>query len=68
MNRAEKEAYLREYEALKRQLAERHARDVEAYALAKSDFVLDILARARAAAAARSPSSRAAERGSQANR
>ncbi|TMB93648.1 MAG: GrpB family protein [Chloroflexi bacterium] len=45
----------REYEALKRQLAERHARDVEAYALAKSDFVLDILARARAAAAARSP-------------
>ena len=57
-----------EYEALKRQLAARHARDVEAYALAKSDFVLDILARARPAAAARRPSSRAAERGSQANR
>ncbi len=56
------------YEALKRRLAERHARDVEAYALAKSEFVLDILARARAAAAAPSPSSPAAERGAQANR
>jgi len=35
------------YEALKRQLAERHAGDVEAYALAKSDFVIEVLARAR---------------------
>src|SRR5438034_130872 len=37
-----------EYEVLKRQLAERHARDVEAYALAKSEFVLAIIARAGA--------------------
>lgn len=53
----------REYEALKRQLAERHARDVEAYALAKSDFVQIIL---RSAALARSPSPAETERGSQA--
>ncbi len=38
---------MREYEALKRELAARHSRDVEAYALAKSDFVLEILRRAR---------------------
>jgi len=43
----------REYEALKRELAVRHAGDVEAYALAKSDFVQSIL---RSAALARSPS------------
>jgi GrpB-like predicted nucleotidyltransferase (UPF0157 family) len=55
------------YETLKRQLAESHARDIEAYAMAKSDFVLDILDRARAAAA-RSPSSHAVKRGAQANR
>lgn len=58
----------KDYEALKRELAARHSRDVEAYALAKSDFVLDILARARADAAARSPSSPAAERGAKSNR
>jgi len=51
------------YEALKRQLAERHARDVEAYAMAKSDFVQSIL---RSAALARSPSPAETERGSQA--
>jgi GrpB-like predicted nucleotidyltransferase (UPF0157 family) len=51
-----------DYEALKRDLAQKHAGDIEAYALAKSEFVLDILARARAAAAT-SPSSSAAERG-----
>jgi GrpB-like predicted nucleotidyltransferase (UPF0157 family) len=56
------------YEALKRELAARHARDVEAYAMAKSEFVLDILARARAAAAARGPSSSDTKRGVQANR
>jgi len=38
---------MRDYEALKRELAARHSRDVEAYALAKSDFVLEILRRAR---------------------
>jgi len=53
-----------EYEALKRDLAQKHAGDIEAYALAKSDFVLEVLARARAtAAAAPSPSSPAAEKG-----
>ena len=31
------------YEALKRELAVRHASDVEAYAVAKSDFVHSIL-------------------------
>jgi GrpB-like predicted nucleotidyltransferase (UPF0157 family) len=51
---------LKDYEALKRQLAERHARDVEAYAMAKSDFVQSIL---RSAAVARSPSSAESERG-----
>jgi GrpB-like predicted nucleotidyltransferase (UPF0157 family) len=55
-----------EYEALKRDLARRHAADIEAYALAKSDFVLDILARAHAAAAP-GPSSSAAKRGATAN-
>jgi GrpB-like predicted nucleotidyltransferase (UPF0157 family) len=44
----------REYEALKRDLAVRHAGDIEAYANAKSDFVQSIL---RSAALARSPSS-----------
>ena len=52
-----------DYEALKQELAQRHAGDIEAYALGKSDFVLDILARARAQAAAPGPSSLAAERG-----
>jgi len=50
----------RQYEALKRELAVRHAGDVEAYADAKSDFVQSIL---RKAAAAPGPSSPAAERG-----
>src|SRR3989442_9032461 len=36
-----------EYEALKRQLAVRHEGDVEAYALAKSEFVLEVLRLAR---------------------
>jgi GrpB-like predicted nucleotidyltransferase (UPF0157 family) len=58
-----------DYEALKRDLAQKHAGDIEAYALAKSDFVLDILAQARkAAAAAPSPSSSVAERGAPAKR
>jgi len=43
----------REYEELKRELAVRYARDIEAYANAKSDFVQSIL---RSAALARSPS------------
>ena len=51
------------YETLKRQLAERHARDVEAYAMAKSDFVQSIL---RSAALARGPSPAETEKGSQA--
>ena len=51
------------YEALKRELAARHARDVEAYALAKSEFVLDIL---RRAALAGSPSPVETERGREA--
>jgi GrpB-like predicted nucleotidyltransferase (UPF0157 family) len=38
----------REYEALKRRLAEEHT-DIERYADAKSDFVREALARARAA-------------------
>ena len=37
----------KEYESLKRQLAVRHAGDVEAYALAKSEFVLEVLRLAR---------------------
>lgn len=37
----------REYEALKRELAARHVADVEAYADAKSEFVLGVLALAR---------------------
>jgi GrpB-like predicted nucleotidyltransferase (UPF0157 family) len=53
----------REYEALKRELAVRHARDIEAYADAKSDFVQSIL---RSAALARSPSPAETERGDQA--
>jgi GrpB-like predicted nucleotidyltransferase (UPF0157 family) len=54
----------RDYELLKRELARKHAGNIEAYAMAKSDFVLDILARARStAAAARSPSSSRTERG-----
>ena len=61
--RAHREA-AREYEALKRQLAVRHAGDVESYAMAKSDFVQGILA---AAAAAPGPSSHDAERGAPAN-
>jgi GrpB-like predicted nucleotidyltransferase (UPF0157 family) len=55
----------REYEALKRELAGRHAGDVEAYADAKSDFVQSIL---RSAALARSPSRNEAERGDQATK
>ena len=53
----------REYEALKRELAVRHAGDIEAYAVAKSDFVQSIL---RSAAVARSPSPIDVERGNQA--
>jgi GrpB-like predicted nucleotidyltransferase (UPF0157 family) len=53
----------RDYETLKRELAIRHAGDIEAYANAKSDFVQSIL---RSAALARSPSSADTERGSQA--
>ena len=52
-----------EYEALKRELAVRHAGDIEAYAEAKSDFVQSIL---RSAALARSPSPAEAGRGDQA--
>ena len=52
-----------EYETLKRELAVRHAGDIEAYAEAKSDFVQSIL---RSAALARSPSSAETERGDQA--
>ncbi len=62
----------REYEDLKRDLAARHD-DIEDYAMGKSEFVLRILALARAsqsipgteetAAAATRPSSQAAERG-----
>lgn len=62
-----------EYEALKRDLAARYS-DIEGYAEAKSDFVARILGLSRAsvavpgteekAAAATSPSSHAAERGS----
>lgn len=52
-----------EYEALKRDLAVRHAGDIEAYANAKSDFVQSIL---RSAALARSPSPAEPERGDQA--
>ncbi len=37
----------REYEGLKRELAVRHAGDLEAYAMAKSDFVREVLRRAR---------------------
>ena len=60
----------REYEALKRELAVRHAGDVEAYAMAKSDFVLEVLdlARVEHAAAAPGPSSHPAERGGLASR
>lgn len=54
---------VREYEALKRELAVRHAGDVEAYADSKSDFVQSIL---RSAALARSPSAAQAGRGDQA--
>lgn len=50
----------REYEALKRELAVRHAGDIEAYADAKSDFVQTIL---RSAALARGPSPSQPERG-----
>jgi GrpB-like predicted nucleotidyltransferase (UPF0157 family) len=53
----------RAYEALKRDLAVRHAGDIEAYANAKSDFVQSIL---RSAALARSPSPAEPERGDQA--
>jgi len=53
-------AAAREYEALKRDLAVRHAGDIEAYANAKSDFVQSIL---RSAALARSPSPAEPERG-----
>jgi GrpB-like predicted nucleotidyltransferase (UPF0157 family) len=53
----------RAYEALKRDLAVRHAGDIEAYADAKSDFVQSIL---RSAALAQSPSSAETERGEQA--
>jgi GrpB-like predicted nucleotidyltransferase (UPF0157 family) len=56
-------AAAREYEALKRDLAVRHAGDIEAYANAKSDFVQSIL---RSAALARSPSPAEPERGDQA--
>ena len=37
-----------EYEDLKRRLADEHT-DIEAYAVAKSDFIRDVLRRARAA-------------------
>ena len=52
----------REYEALKREFAARHAGDIEAYADAKSDFVQSIL---RSAALARSPSPAETEGGDQ---
>jgi GrpB-like predicted nucleotidyltransferase (UPF0157 family) len=46
---------MKDYEALKRELARRHSKNVEMYAFAKRDFVQEILRRAREESSVRPP-------------